>query len=160
MFDCPHAVATLIRQYRQHPVSRRVAAAASLAAKRCLSLRQGQQIDFESAFFQPSFKGIQYTRWTAGPRSVLRSSATSRLIDGDRCEALEPAHRFLITVWPHRHVVRSIAHIDSCVSGPHERQSLEYGSVQVRVGHVADPLVLVVMDQYTRRIIGFGVHVA
>jgi putative transposase len=42
--------------------------------------------------------------------------------------------------------------------GPHERQPLEYGSVPVRVGHVADPLGLVVMDQYTRRIIGFGVH--
>src|SRR5256886_15283112 len=42
--------------------------------------------------------------------------------------------------------------------GPHERQSLEHGSIPVRVGHAADPLVLVVMDQETPRIIGFGVH--
>ena len=28
-------------------------------------------------------------------------------------EALEPAHRLWITVWPHRHVMRIIAHIDS-----------------------------------------------
>jgi hypothetical protein len=29
------------------------------------------------------------------------------------CEALEPAHRFRITVRSHRHVMRTITHIDS-----------------------------------------------
>jgi hypothetical protein len=45
--------------------------------------------------------------------------------------------------------------------GPHQRQSLEYGSIQVRVGHVADPLdpgrhgSIFAPDYW---IIGFGVH--
>ena len=43
--------------------------------------------------------------------------------------------------------------------GAHQRQPLEHGSVPVRIGYVADPLGLrVVIHQYTRRIIGFGVH--
>jgi len=28
-------------------------------------------------------------------------------------EALKPPHRLWITVWPHRHVMSTIAHIDS-----------------------------------------------
>jgi hypothetical protein len=42
--------------------------------------------------------------------------------------------------------------------GAHERQPLRYGSVHVRVGHVADPLGPGGrVSQYSRRILGFGV---
>jgi hypothetical protein len=42
--------------------------------------------------------------------------------------------------------------------GPHERQPLENGSVQVRVGHVAVSRGPGGHGSITRRIIGFGVH--
>ena len=35
---------------------------------------------------------------------------------------------------------------------------MESGSVSVRIGHPAHHWVLVVMDHWTRRIVGFGVH--
>ena len=42
--------------------------------------------------------------------------------------------------------------------GSREGQSVESGSVSVRIGRPPHALVLVVMDQWTRRIVGFGVH--
>src|SRR4029077_5051479 len=40
----------------------------------------------------------------------------------------------------------------------HERQPLEHGSVPCESATLRTHWVLVVMDQYTRRIVGFGVH--